>query len=433
MGYPLQTRGKVEGLMEHYAIKGGRRLEGAARIHGAKNSVLPILAACVCCAGTCEIHNCPRIADVDTSCAILRRLGCRVMRDGAVLTVDAANLVPCALPRELTCAMRSSILFLGALLTRCGEAVLASPGGCALGARPIDLHLYAVERLGARCSPEEGTVSCRWHRPAGAEIRLRCPSVGATENALLAALGAPGETVIHNAAREPEIEDLARFLRAMGAEVAGEGTCEIAVRGGRPLRGAAFTVMPDRMEAATFLCAAAGCGGDVFLEGARRREIEAVASFLERAGCVLRGGPDGLRLRAEGRLQAADCCVVTAPYPGFPTDAQAPAMAAMLRARGSTRFNETMFENRMRHVAQLRRLGADVTAKGACAVVRGVASLHGAPLDATDLRCGAALTAAALQAEGESAVYGVHHIRRGYEDFTGNLRRLGAQIALREG
>jgi len=417
--------------MEYYAIKGGRRLEGTARVHGAKNSVLPILAACVCCAGACEIHNCPRIADVDTSCAILRRLGCRVARDGAVLTVDAAGLVPCALPQELTCAMRSSILFLGALLTRCGEAVLASPGGCALGARPIDLHLYAAERLGARCSAEDGTIACRWRRPAGAEICLRCPSVGATENALLAALGAPGETVIRNAAREPEIEDLARFLRAMGAEVAGEGTREIAVRGGRPLRGAAFTVMPDRMEAATLLCAAAGCGGDVFLKGARRSELEAVAAFLERAGCVLRGGPDGLRLRADG-LQSAGR-VVTAPYPGFPTDAQAPAMAALLRARGTALFTETMFENRMRHVAQLRRLGADVTSEGACAVVRGVPSLHGAAMTATDLRCGAALTAAALQAEGESAVYGVRHVRRGYEDFEGNLRGLGAQIALREG
>ncbi len=417
--------------MEHYLVKGGRRLEGAVRVHGAKNSVLPILAACACCKGRCEIHNCPKIADVETACRILERLGCRTERRGAVLTVDASGLCGCALPEELACAMRSSILFLGALLARCGEARLCAPGGCALGARPIDQHLYAMERLGAYWELCGGSIVCRWACPGGARIDLRCPSVGATENAMLAALGVPGETEIHNAAREPEIVDLACFLRAMGAELSGEGSGEIHVRGGLSLHGAVFTVMPDRMETASYLCIAAGCGGDVFLQGARRDCLEAVTSLLERSGCQIGMETGGLRLRAPERLRAAGE-VVTAPYPGFPTDAQAPAMAALLRARGTVVFTETVFEDRMRHVAQFRRLGAEIESQGCRACVRGVPLLHGADLEATDLRCGAALMAAALQAEGESRIFGVSHVRRGYEDLTDCLCGLGAEVRLCE-
>lgn len=415
--------------MEYYAIKGGRRLNGEARVHGAKNSVLPILAACVCCKGVCEIRNCPRIADVDTATAILERLGCRVSGQDGVLTVDAAGVNGCALPKELSAAMRSSILFLGALLTRCGEASLAPPGGCALGARPIDLHLYAAEQLGGKWTREDEKIRCCWERPRGAEIRLRCPSVGATENALLCAVGVPGETVVRNAAREPEIADLIGFLRAMGADIEGVGSETLRVRGGRPLHGAVYTVMPDRMEAASYLCAAAGCGGDLYLPGAERRTLEAVLEVLERAGCQVEERVDGLRLRSPDRLRAAGR-IVTAPYPGFPTDAQAPAMAALLRAEGTTVFTETVFENRLRHAAQFRRLGADIDTCGCCAGVHGVPALHGAELQATDLRCGAALTAAALQAEGESRLYGVSHIRRGYENFESSLRSLGAEIEL---
>ena len=416
--------------MEYYAIKGGRRLTGEVRVHGAKNSVLPILAACVCCKGVCEIRNCPRIADVDTAAAILELLCCRVSRQDDILTVDAAGLNGCALPPELSAAMRSSILFLGALLTRCGEASLAPPGGCALGARPIDLHLYAAGRLGGNWEQRDQCIRCRWERPCGAEIRLRCPSVGATENALLCAVGAPGETVIWNAAREPEIADLVGFLRAMGAEIKGEGSGELHVCGGRPLHGAVYTVMPDRMEAASYLCAAAGCGGDLFLKGAERRTLDEVVELLARCGCQISEERGGLRLQAPERLRAAGR-VATAPYPGFPTDAQAPAMAALLRAAGTTAFTENVFENRLRHADQFRRLGAKIDVDGSCAEVHGVPTLHGAALEATDLRCGAALTAAALQAEGESRLYGVSHIRRGYEDFEGSLRNVGAEIELR--
>lgn len=416
--------------MEYYAIRGGRRLEGTGRVHGAKNSVLPILAACVCCRGRCEIRNCPRIADVETAAGILQRLGCRVWREQSVLTVDAAGVNGCALPPELARKMRSSVLFLGALLTRCGEARLSAPGGCALGARPIDLHRSAVERLGASWVQEGDSIDCRWERPRGGVIELRCPSVGATENAMLAALGAPGETIVKNAAREPEIVDLARFLRSMGAKLGGEGSAEVRIEGGCPLHGTSFTVMPDRMEAATCLCAAAGCGGDVLLRGAQRGCLEAVTSFLGRAGCQITEEGGGLRLRASERLRAPGD-VETAPYPGFPTDAQAPAMAALLRSEGETAFTETVFEDRMAHAAQFQRLGADVTYGGQRAVVRGVPALRGAELTATDLRCGAALTIAALQAEGESRVWGVGHVKRGYEDFDGLLRGLGADIVLR--
>ena len=415
--------------METYRIQGGRRLNGGVAIHGAKNSVLPILAACLCCAGVCEIHNFPKITDVDTAAAILRHLGCTVERHGDIMTVDAANRVRCDIPAALMRDMRSSVLFLGALLTRCGEADLVPPGGCALGTRPIDLHLWAVEQLGACCVFDGERIQCKACQMRGCELPMRCSSVGATENAMLAALGCAGVTVIHNAACEPEIADLARFLRAMGASVSGEGTSRITVEGQKPLHGAVYTVMPDRIETATYLCAAAGCGGDVFLRGAQTDSLHAVLVALQRAGCRIDEEHHGLRLRAGERLKPPGL-VITKPYPGFPTDAQAPLMAAVLRADGSTGFTETIFENRMRHVGQMQKLGADIGTYGCRAVVRGVRKLRGAAMEATDLRCGAALVSAALQAEGESQISGIRYISRGYEDLTAGLRGLGAEIAL---
>ena len=413
--------------MGSYLIQGGKRLSGTVRIHGAKNSVLPVLTACVCCAGTCEIHNCPQISDVDTSVAILRHLGCRVVRQEDVLTVDAGCISRCDIPAGLMRGMRSSVLFLGALLSRCGEACLVPPGGCALGKRPIDLHLWAAERLGACCTVCGDQILCQAERLQGGVLPLRCPSVGATENAMLAALGCCGETVILNAAREPEIVDLAEFLQCMGARVQGAGTCVITVGGAAPLRGCTFSVMPDRIEAATYLCAAAGCGGNVFLEGAEAGTLQAVLPVLAGAGCAIENHDDGLWIRAPGRLQAPGD-ITTGPYPEFPTDAQAPVMAAVLRAYGDTGFTETIFENRMRHVEQLKKLGADISASGCRALVRGVPALNGADLQATDLRCGAALVIGALQAEGESRISGIQYIARGYEDLDGGLRSIGAAV-----
>lgn len=417
--------------MESYIIKGVERLDGIAQIHGAKNSVLPILAGALCCKGRCEIRNCPRITDVDTAIAILRHVGCRVEQDGDTISIDASVVYRSDIPACLMREMRSSILFLGALLMRCGEAELVMPGGCALGQRPIDLHLWAMEQLGAQCAAEEDRIVCRAaSKLRGCEMRFSGVSVGATENAILAALGAEGETVIHHAAMEPEITDLVRFLRVAGAEIRGDGTASIVVQGGRALTDCVFTVMPDRIETATYLCAAAGCSGDVFLRGGRREHLQPVISMLEDAGCTITDECDGLRLQVETRLKAPGN-VITKPYPGFPTDAQAPMMAAVLRAKGTSGFTETVFENRLRHVPQLQKMGADVEIYGRRAIVRGVERLTGAQVRATDLRCGAALIVAALQAEGESHVFGVSHIQRGYDGVEENLRGLGAEIILR--
>lgn len=415
--------------MEAYIIQGGHRLNGAVQIHGAKNSVLPILAACVCCAGVCEIHNCPRITDVDTAVAILEHLGCGCTRESDVLRVDAGEITRTDIPPRLMRDMRSSVLFLGALLMRCGEADLVYPGGCALGERPIDLHIDAMKRFGAECRESCERVYCTAARLRACELNLRCPSVGATENAMLAALGAVGESTIRNAAKEPEISDLARFLRALGAKISGEGTSEITIQGNAKLQGTAYSVMPDRIETATYLCAAAGCGGDVFLRGAQRRGTDAVLSVLGRAGCVIMEEDTGLRISAAARLNAVGN-IITEPYPGFPTDAQAPMMAALLRSAGTTGFTETIFENRLRHVPELQKLGANISVFDRRALVRGVETLSGAPLYASDLRCGAALIIAALQAEGESRISGVGYIHRGYEGLCANFCGIGAQIAL---
>ena len=413
--------------MESYVIRGGHRLHGMVQIHGAKNSVLPILAACICCSGVCEIYNCPNITDVDTSEAILRHLGCTVERVKDMLRVDASTVIRYDIPSSLMQDMRSSVLFLGALLMRCGEADLVEPGGCALGQRPIDLHLWAMEQLGAKCEMQDNRIVCRVRKLRGQQLTFRWPSVGATENAILAALGCEGETTIRNAAREPEIMDLVRFLRQMGARITGEGTPEITVQGGRSLCGTSFTVMPDRIETATYLCAAAGCGGEVYLSGAQRKSLESVLSALGRMGCSITEETGGLRLISNGQLHSPGY-LETAPYPGFPTDAQAPVMATALRASGITAFTETIFENRFRHVPELQKLGADIQVDGQRAVVQGVALLRGAEMKATDLRCGAALVIAALQAQGESTISGIQYINRGYESLAPSLRRLGADI-----
>jgi len=414
--------------MESYLITGGNRLSGAVRIHGAKNSVLPILAATILCSGQCTIENCPDISDADTSAAILRHLGCAVARRGSAVSVDASGVDRCDVPVELMRDMRSSVLFLGALTARCGRADLVTPGGCALGARPIDLHLFALERLGVKTETIGDRVLCRSGALRGGTIAFPFSSVGATENAMLAASACPEPVRIENAAREPEIADLARFLRAMGADIGGEGTGTITVRGGRPLSGARFAVMPDRIETATYLSAAAACGGELLLEGADEKNLRSVTDCLRAAGCEISGEAAGLRIRS-GALRSPGA-IRTAPYPGFPTDAQAPVTAALLRAKGVTEITESIFENRMRHVPELRKMGADIALSGSAARVSGVERLTGAEVRATDLRCGAALVVAALSAEGQSRVFGVRYINRGYEGLEANLRRAGAEIAL---
>nr|WP_326165186.1 UDP-N-acetylglucosamine 1-carboxyvinyltransferase [uncultured Oscillibacter sp.] len=417
--------------MSHLVIKGGGRLRGEAGIQGAKNSVLPILAATLLTADEVELRSCPRLRDVDASVHILRGLGCEVHWEGAdTLLVDTRDVDACSISDRLCREMRSSAIFLGAVLARCAQAELSYPGGCELGPRPIDLHLSGLRALGAEIDDAGGVLHCRAPRLRGREIVLSLPSVGATENLMLAACAAAGTTTIANAAREPEIVDLQGFLNACGARVSGAGTSTVCVEGGRPLHGCTYTVMPDRIAAATYLCAAASAGGEIFLRGAKEEHLSTVTAVLREAGCSVLSDGAGIACACEGRLSAVRP-VRTAPYPGFPTDAQALLMAALLRSRGATVFEENLFSSRYRHVDELTRMGADVRVSGRVAVVYGVEDLHGAPVRCTDLRGGAALCVAALAAEGETTVREIGHIDRGYEDIARDLRALGADIVRR--
>ena len=414
--------------MSQLLIRGGRPLRGEVAIQGAKNSVLPILAATLLTAGQVEVRNCPRLRDVDASVRILQSLGCQARWEGTSLLVDTAGLNGCAISDTLMREMRSSAIFLGAILARCGQAELSYPGGCELGPRPIDLHLNGLRELGAEIDDSGGLLHCRAARLQGRELVLSLPSVGATENLMLAACGAEGVTTICNAAREPEIGDLQDFLNACGGKVSGAGTSAITIEGGRQLHGCAYTVMPDRIAAATYLCAVASAGGEGFLRGAREQHLSTVTAVLREAGCDVRRSAEGIACACRGRPKAVRP-VRTAPYPGFPTDAQAVLMAALLRSRGTTVFEENIFENRYRHVDELTRMGADIRVAGRVAVVTGTETLHGTNLRCTDLRGGAALCVAALAAESQTHVSEIGHIDRGYQDIVGDLRDLGADIA----
>ena len=408
-------------------VIGGRPLQGCVTVQGAKNSVLPILAATVLARGESVLHHCPDLLDVTASVHILERLGAQVKREGSTVTVDASQLTGERVPDELMREMRSSVIFLGAILARAGEAEMSYPGGCELGPRPIDLHLKALRELGAEIRETGGTLHCRAERLTGCEITLSLPSVGATENIMLAAVAAKGTTLILGAAREPEIVDLQQFLNAMGANVRGAGSSVIAIEGGQKLHGAEYTIMPDRIVAATWLCAAAGCGGDVEVQGIDYRQLSTVTTVLAEAGCHIQSTSQTVRLKQTGPLRGARM-VRTAPYPGFPTDAQAPVMSALAKGTGVTVFVENMFEARYRHVDELVRMGADIRVEGRVAVVNGVPRLSGTKVLCTDLRGGAALLVAALGAEGVSYIEGLRHLDRGYEHPEETLRTLGAEI-----
>ena len=414
--------------MEELVIRGGRPLRGEISIQGAKNGVLPILAATLLTNDVVTLKRCPRLRDVETSIRILQELGCSAAWDGDNLTVDASSFRDCAISDTLMREMRSSVVFLGAILARCGQAECSMPGGCELGPRPIDLHLSGLRALGAEIRESGGALRCDGCRLRGKEIVLSTPSVGATENLMLAACGAEGVTVISNAAREPEIVDLAGFLNACGGDVKGAGSGAVSVAGRRPMRGCAYPVMPDRIAAATYLCAAASAGGEIFLRDAKEEHLRAVASVLRESGCQITSDSAGIFCRAASRLKAVGP-IRTAPYPGFPTDAQSVLMAALLRSDGNTVFEENLFENRYRHVGELRRMGADIRVFGRVAVVNGVAALHGASVECTDWRGGAALCVAALAADGETRVGCLRHLDRGYENPERDLSLLGADIA----
>ncbi|WP_455582082.1 UDP-N-acetylglucosamine 1-carboxyvinyltransferase [Dysosmobacter sp.] len=417
--------------MSQLLVRGGRALAGEVTIQGAKNSVLPILAATILARGQVVLRGCPALRDVDASVRILQSLGCEARWEADTLAVDTTALNSCGISDILMREMRSSAIFLGAILARCGRADISYPGGCELGPRPIDLHLSGLRDLGTEIREEGGFLHCTAPRLTGRELVLSLPSVGATENLMLAACGAEGVTVISNAAREPEIVDLQEFLNACGADVAGAGTSSVTIRGRRPMHGCEYRCMPDRIVTATYLCAAASAGGEIFLRGARECHLATVTAALRQAGCTIDSDGTGISCLCRQRLRAVRP-VRTAPYPGFPTDAQAVLMAALLRSRGATVFEENIFENRYRHVDELIRMGAEIRVAGRVAVVTGVETLSGAAVRCTDLRGGAALCVAALAAEGETRIFETGHIDRGYQDIAGDLRALGAAASRTE-
>ena len=411
--------------MSKLKIEGGIPLRGETELQGSKNAVLPILAASLLAKGPCEIENVPRLSDVRAALEILRHLGCSASMEGRCAAVDTKGLCRWEIPEELMGRMRSSVMFLGAILARMGRVSLTLPGGCELGPRPIDLHLDAMRALGAQVSEEGGRLTLTAEALHGGTVLLRLPSVGATENALIAACLAKGETEIINAAREPEIEDLAAFLTAMGARVSGAGTSRILVEGTASLHGARHRVIPDRIAAATCLAACAAAGGEVTVKGARQDHLGAFLAVLEKMGVSLEFGADYIRARVPGQLKSPGT-VETGPYPAFPTDGQPPLLAACLTAAGETKFVENMFENRFRHVSELMKMGARAQVRGRVCTLRG-GQLHGAQVEAADLRGGAALAVAALAARGESLIGGLSHIERGYDGLAGVLQDLGAR------
>lgn len=415
--------------MENLIISGGIRLEGKTRLQGSKNSSLPILAACAAVNGISVIHNCPRITDVDIAVAILERLGCRVSREGGTVTVDSGDINCSAIPEELMSEMRSSIIFLGALLARFGRGSATLPGGCEIGLRPIDMHIAAFHSMGVVIEESGGSMECT--APNGlapCRISLSFPSVGATENIMLASLAAKGETVITNAAREPEIKDLADFLNECGAKIIGAGQSVIRIYGGRRLTGAEHRVIPDRIVASTYMACAAVTGGRAVVTEVEREHLAPVIPVFEGCGCKIDFANGEMSVTAPKRAERIKY-LRTMPYPGFPTDSQALVTAVAATARGTSIISERVFENRFRHVPELIKMGADIRVEDSCvAVVEGVPSLHGAKVTASDLRGGSALIAAALGARGESVIDGVRHVLRGCEDVCGNLSRLGADI-----
>lgn len=419
--------------MSVWHIAGGNRLSGSVTVQGAKNAVLPIMAASVLAQGETELLNVPTLRDVNTTIRILRGLGCSVEREGDAVYIDSRPMSRSEIPHSLMRELRSSVIFLGALLARCGHARLSMPGGCELGPRPIDLHLMALRALGAEIDERGGDLICS--APSGlrgAGIALPMPSVGATENAMLAACAAEGETVIMNAAREPEITELQTFLQTLGADVTGAGSATVRVRGKKlETFRVGHRIMPDRIVSSTLLCACAAAGGDVELRAVEPRHFSTVLHSLSECGCDIMSNSSGVRLRSGGNLKAP-MPVITGPYPGFPTDAQPLMLAACLKARGTSVFVENVFQNRFRFTEELQRLGARIHTEGRVAVVTGVEALHGAPTVATDLRGGAALIIAALSAEGETDILDSGHVERGYESFDERLAALGADIRLGE-
>lgn len=414
--------------MQKFIIQGGKRLNGEITVQGAKNSALPILAASVLCTGESILENCPELSDVYAACQILTSAGCRCQMQNHTVSIHADVIQNSEIPESLMQEMRSSIIFLGAMLGRTGTCVLGYPGGCELGPRPIDLHLQAFQKMGVRIQEENGILTCTAPNGLhGAKLHLQFPSVGATENLMLAAVLAKGETVITNAAREPEIVDLAKYLKKCGAQIAGEGSGRISIQGVKKLTGCTYRIMPDRIVTATWLAAAAVTGGTIRVLQADTASLEGILDVFEQMHCICSHTGDTICFSA-GKSVHAVRSLKTMPYPGFPTDAQAIMTAVLCTAKGTSMIEETIFENRFRHIDALVKMGADIQTAGRIAVIHGVRTLHGASVSATDLRGGAALLVAGLGAQGETVLTEISHIDRGYDSPEKVLQLVGAEI-----
>ena len=412
--------------MDRYIIKGGKRLSGRVRVHGAKNAVLPIMAATLLAGDKCRIYDCPDLSDVRHTINILRMLGCSVTLSDGVLDIDSSTASKWEIPEELMREMRSSIIFLGALAGKMGRARMCAPGGCELGNRPIDLHIKALRELGMDIREENGFIEASSSRMHSGDIHLSFPSVGATENIILSSVCLSGETTISNAAKEPEITDMCEFLNKMGADISGAGTEFIRIKGVAHLNGAEHKVMPDRIVAATLMCAAMTTKSEIELLNVRSGHMNAVVSVLRESGARIEFFKDKMYIRAPENAKNVDM-IKTQVYPGFPTDAQSPIMAALCFSEGTSVIVENIFDSRYKIIPELKKMGADILQDGRVAIIKGQ-KLSGAHIRAMDLRGGAALSVAALGAKGESLLEGVHYIDRGYVNFDAMLREIGADI-----
>ena len=415
--------------MKNILLRGGRRLTGTLGIHGAKNAILPILSASLLAEEPVILNNCPRLSDIDNLLEILRRLGCRAEQEEDRIYIDSSDADGYRIDEQLSRRLRASLFILGPLIGRFGKAVLSYPGGCDIGMRPVDLHLKGLRAMGARIDEQFGYISCEAVRLKGCEIYLDYPSVGATENLMMAAAAAEGETVINNPAKEPEITELARFIETLGGSVSFLGN-SVQIKGAH-LSGGEFSPMADRIAAGTYMIAAAITGGDVAVTGISPEYLRSLINKLSECGCEVECGADRIRVSAPWRLKSPRI-IETMPYPGFPTDLQAQIMALQTVCEGTCIIVENIFENRLKHAAELIKMGADITVKGRTAVIKGVYELYGANVNAFDLRGGAAMVLAGLRARGVTRVMDAGYINRGYYRLEENLSKLGADIKTAE-
>ena len=416
--------------MKSYIIEGGKKLEGTVKISGSKNASLPILAATILSEKTNKLYNVPQIKDTKTTLEILKLLGCKIKQNSGKIEINSKHITKTEIPEHLMREMRSTVIMAGALLGRFKEVTFSYPGGCDIGSRPIDLHINAFKKLGVEITEEAGFIKCKANKIIGTNIDLDFPSVGATENIILATVLSTGTTTINNAAMEPEIIDMVQFLKKMGAKIQGEGTNQIIIDGVEKLSGVSYNIMPDRIEAGTILCAVAATGGNVILDNVMPEHLTAVINKLEETGCKIEINNKKITLNAPRKLKSID--IKTMTYPGFPTDLQQIFATMLVKASGTSIIVENIFESRYKYISELRKMGAKVTVEGKTAIIKGARKINATTVVCTDLRGGAALVIAGLMAKGKSRVENIGYIQRGYENLENKLGILGAKIKLEE-